>query len=461
MTLNGYKTASSALGDSPRSGKWTKEESDYVDLLIAEFRHGALPIRNGTTLRSFLSKMINCNPKRVSKKYENTGYSGKTPFRPSVVPISMAETNRRRERLQVYERKFLHALKRANDDPKSEEQGKPISFDEGSRAKGLKNKVTGSPSCPGLSASTWMSPDEEQKAVAALPKLPPARLSSSRRPSHVDNPTYSDRFAAEIQSRMEAASCLSGANSTVPSASNVRDLPSSIYGMSFKPPSAFASPPPRENVRLVGSYGVATGGSGSTLHQLATFDFALKQRTSAALKEPKPRVPNSMCGLPGQQDLKNKMRHAGLVRMQQQSTVEQRAQRLLLDGSKAEDKHGNFHVTQYVCQASQPESGGVFKRAAGVDFTFQRMAELPFPSLPLADRSAALGYLSSVQIASLVSREELQRDAFAQGLSNHNTLALARQRPGSNFDMEIEMIESLKRERERCGLDNCRPFKRM
>lgn len=51
-------------------GKWTPEEEAYVQCLIEEFQAGFLPIREGTSLRSFLSKMLNCKPKRISKKFE-------------------------------------------------------------------------------------------------------------------------------------------------------------------------------------------------------------------------------------------------------------------------------------------------------------------------------------------------------------------------------------------------------
>jgi hypothetical protein len=472
MTLKETKTSSSCtLGDSPRSGKWTKEESDYVDLLIAEFRCGALPIRGGTTLRSFLSKMINCNPKRVSKKYENTGYSGKSQFQPSVIPISMAEMSRRRERLQEYERSFLLALKRANDDPESEEQGKPTSFDEESRAMGVKSTLAGHPSHPGLKASPWMRPVEEEKAVAAFLKVPPAII-GSRKPSLVANPSYHDRITDELLSRMDAANCLSRANSTIASAANVRDLPLSTSVMSFKPPSPFASSQPVNTPQVGGSHIGALGGPGSTLHQLATFDFAsaLKKHKPAPLKRQNTFLPNVICGLPGQHYL-DSMRHSELaedplmrqVRMQQQAAVEQRAQRLLLDRSKAKGAQRSFPAPQYLCQASQPESDYVFKRAARGDVAFHNMAELTFPSLPEADRPAALGHLSSVQIASLVSRGDL--GAFAQGLSHRDVMTGARQRPsrtpGSNFDLEIAMIASLKREHDGSRLDNCRPFKRI
>ena len=55
-------------GEQPlHCGKWTPEEEAYVQCLIEEFQAGYLPIREGTSLRSFLSKMLNCKPKRISK----------------------------------------------------------------------------------------------------------------------------------------------------------------------------------------------------------------------------------------------------------------------------------------------------------------------------------------------------------------------------------------------------------
>ena len=43
-----------------RNGKWTVEETDYIELLMEEFRFGTLPLAEGTSLRYFLSKMLNC-----------------------------------------------------------------------------------------------------------------------------------------------------------------------------------------------------------------------------------------------------------------------------------------------------------------------------------------------------------------------------------------------------------------
>jgi len=58
---------SSPASSSLNKGKWTPEEFDYMLGLMEAFKAGHLPLREGTTLRSFLSSMMNCKPKRISK----------------------------------------------------------------------------------------------------------------------------------------------------------------------------------------------------------------------------------------------------------------------------------------------------------------------------------------------------------------------------------------------------------
>ena len=41
-----------------RRGKWTPEEENYANRLIREFKLGLLPLTDGTTLRTFLSKLV-------------------------------------------------------------------------------------------------------------------------------------------------------------------------------------------------------------------------------------------------------------------------------------------------------------------------------------------------------------------------------------------------------------------
>lgn len=64
-----------------RRGKWTAEEESYANRLIFEFKLGLLPLTDGTTLRTFLSKLLNCDPMRISKKFVGQNCIGKVfPF---------------------------------------------------------------------------------------------------------------------------------------------------------------------------------------------------------------------------------------------------------------------------------------------------------------------------------------------------------------------------------------------
>lgn len=64
-----------------RRGKWTQEEESYAVRLIQEFKSGLLPLTDGTTLRTFLSKLLNCDPMRISKKFVGNNCIGKQVFR--------------------------------------------------------------------------------------------------------------------------------------------------------------------------------------------------------------------------------------------------------------------------------------------------------------------------------------------------------------------------------------------
>ena len=57
-------------GDSLRRGKWTPEEEEYAKKAIADFQAGVLRAPPGTMLRKYLSEKLNCDPMRISKKFE-------------------------------------------------------------------------------------------------------------------------------------------------------------------------------------------------------------------------------------------------------------------------------------------------------------------------------------------------------------------------------------------------------
>ena len=53
------------------------QETAYADRLILHFEAGLLPLENGATLRAFLSKKLNCDPMRISKKFAGAKCLGK------------------------------------------------------------------------------------------------------------------------------------------------------------------------------------------------------------------------------------------------------------------------------------------------------------------------------------------------------------------------------------------------
>ncbi|CAB9506992.1 expressed unknown protein [Seminavis robusta] len=101
-----------------RRGTWTVEEEQYVACLIEEFKQGHIPLKEGMSLRCFLAKMVHCNPKRISKKFEGSNYNGKQLYEQSDKDLDPTEALERRTKLQALEDKFedsVTALRAAED----------------------------------------------------------------------------------------------------------------------------------------------------------------------------------------------------------------------------------------------------------------------------------------------------------------------------------------------------------
>uniref|UniRef100_M4BR42 RING-type domain-containing protein n=1 Tax=Hyaloperonospora arabidopsidis (strain Emoy2) TaxID=559515 RepID=M4BR42_HYAAE len=64
----------------PRSGKWTRQEENFIDVVLREFDRQALPLAHGTPIRLVLAKMLNCSTMRLSKKFQKNAL-GKRTFR--------------------------------------------------------------------------------------------------------------------------------------------------------------------------------------------------------------------------------------------------------------------------------------------------------------------------------------------------------------------------------------------
>lgn len=105
-----FETKSSA---PLRRGKWTLEEEEYAKRLIHEFKAGLLPLTDGTTLRTFLSRLLNCDPMRISKKFVGSNCIGKQVFRrryADVNKLTPKDIERTRLELCELERMFLDRL---------------------------------------------------------------------------------------------------------------------------------------------------------------------------------------------------------------------------------------------------------------------------------------------------------------------------------------------------------------
>lgn len=63
-----------------RNGKWLVEEETYMETMIDYFLEGIVFAGNGTSIRLILSKILNCSPMRLSKKFQKKAL-GKHTFR--------------------------------------------------------------------------------------------------------------------------------------------------------------------------------------------------------------------------------------------------------------------------------------------------------------------------------------------------------------------------------------------
>lgn len=104
-------------GPPLRRGKWTPEEEAYANRLILEFKSGLLPLTDGTTLRTFLSKLLNCDPMRISKKFVGSNCIGKQVFRRRTADINRLtpdQIQQSRAELSELERRFLERVAQTN-----------------------------------------------------------------------------------------------------------------------------------------------------------------------------------------------------------------------------------------------------------------------------------------------------------------------------------------------------------
>lgn len=86
-----------------RRGKWTAEEEAYVARVIQDFNNGHLNAPAGTTLRTYLSDKLNCDPMRITKKFTGEACIGKRVFHPAVrCPNNADVIDKDQVRIYVY-----------------------------------------------------------------------------------------------------------------------------------------------------------------------------------------------------------------------------------------------------------------------------------------------------------------------------------------------------------------------
>lgn len=73
-----------AASNPLRRGKWTPEEEAYALAAIRDFNSGFLDAPPGTTLRTYLSEKLQCDPMRITKKFTGEASIGKKVFHPTV-----------------------------------------------------------------------------------------------------------------------------------------------------------------------------------------------------------------------------------------------------------------------------------------------------------------------------------------------------------------------------------------
>ncbi|CAK4096169.1 unnamed protein product [Aphanomyces euteiches] len=94
-----------------RSGKWTVEEEVFTNKMIHFFRLGLLDIEDGTSLRWYLAKKLNCEAMRVTKKLKGNHSIGKQIFRAlDLMPETTKSIQKAEQELQLLEEAFVASL---------------------------------------------------------------------------------------------------------------------------------------------------------------------------------------------------------------------------------------------------------------------------------------------------------------------------------------------------------------
>lgn len=117
--------AAESQGAGYRKGKWSSEEIAYASFMLKHFELGTLNLTAGTTLRSYLSKQLRCDPMRISKKLAGGSFNGmpiaKKLGKRLYIPAQQAVSEEDKKmvedvdkELNFLEDKFLHRVQKEN-----------------------------------------------------------------------------------------------------------------------------------------------------------------------------------------------------------------------------------------------------------------------------------------------------------------------------------------------------------
>jgi len=174
-----------------RRGKWTPEEEAYANRLIQEFKAGLLPLTDGTTLRTFLSKLLNCDPMRISKKFVGSNCIGKQVFRrrgADVNNLTPEQVQQTRLELSELEKKFLDRVSRSKSSKSSSSSGRSKSA-EGMAGMGLGGAMNRSAAAAGRALLQSNKTPQAGGAGGLLAQL------QSRQPGMFDSSTAGSYLA--------------------------------------------------------------------------------------------------------------------------------------------------------------------------------------------------------------------------------------------------------------------------
>eukprot|EP00542_Grammatophora_oceanica_P019003 CAMPEP_0194048730 /NCGR_PEP_ID=MMETSP0009_2-20130614/28292_1 /TAXON_ID=210454 /ORGANISM="Grammatophora oceanica, Strain CCMP 410" /LENGTH=782 /DNA_ID=CAMNT_0038694683 /DNA_START=216 /DNA_END=2565 /DNA_ORIENTATION=- len=185
MKRSGGMSGGKKKGPPLRRGKWTPEEEAYANRLIQEFKQGLLPLTDGTTLRTFLSKLLNCDPMRISKKFVGSNCIGKQVFRRRTADINRLapeQIAQSRAELSELERRFLERVAQTNRVKSSGVGGGSAAADSSSDKASMLGGLADAAAHASPPSPPWLQPPASYKQGTGA-AMAAAALSNNRNAS--------------------------------------------------------------------------------------------------------------------------------------------------------------------------------------------------------------------------------------------------------------------------------------